>query len=133
MTTESLPPEVREGEALSASWLNALRACVRLALTRSHIRIAGLEGSQGVHGTTLRAGATAAGSIVVAKSTGGSIAANATGTVTLYQWGSLTTLSALTMTVYNPGPDVCPASKKVWIGEANGKADSVLFWSCADA
>jgi hypothetical protein len=128
-----LPPEAKEGQALSASWLNDLRACVAEALKRAGIRVAGLDGSQGVHGTTLAGVSASGGTILVGKAPGGGIAAGATGTITLYQYGSLTTLGAQTLVVYNPGPDALPANRKVWIGEANGKANSVLWWSCLSA
>lgn len=129
----NLPPEAKEGQVLSAAWLNALRSCVAEALTRAGVRISGLSGSQGVHGTTLAGDALeAAGGKLWGKSPTGGIGIGDTETVTLYQHGSASTLGTRSVRVFNPGPDFCPEHVRIWIGEWNGIPNTALWWSCEE-
>lgn len=123
-------PTQRRGKPIRAADLNAVRAVAeglsrqQLGGSRSQTTIAGVPVSlAGRSGVEIRLG----------KSPVGGIAAGGTGTVTLYEYGTLGTLGAETVTASNPGPDACPGGRKVWLGEVNGVANTVLYWSCASA
>jgi hypothetical protein len=58
------------------------------------------------------------------------IAAGATATVTLYDGLEIGTA---TVTVTNPGPDIVPASRTLFLDQLDGIPGlSVIIWSCAN-
>jgi hypothetical protein len=127
---KNLPVQGR-GKPIKARDLNAVRA-VAEGLSRQ--QTGGVLAQTTIAGVPMSlAGAGIGVEILLGKSPVGGIAAGATETVTLYDYGTTNTLGATTVAALNPGPDACPAGKKVWIGRVNGVGNTILFWSCVDA
>jgi hypothetical protein len=64
------------------------------------------------------------------KSPGGGIAPGATALCYRFKAGDPGTLLTSQVSIYNPGPDAVPGSRRVWYGTSDGVANSALWWSC---
>jgi hypothetical protein len=106
---KNLPVQGR-GKPIKARDLNAVRA-VAEGLSRQ--QTGGVLAQTTIAGVPMSlAGAGIGVEILLGKSPVGGIAAGASETVTLYDYGTTNTLGATTVAALNPGPDACPAGKK---------------------
>jgi hypothetical protein len=110
-----------------------LRAVAKAAEGLARQQLGGVLAQTSIAGVPLSLAGGTSGLILLGKAPGGGIAAHATGTVTLYEYGSHTTLSAATLEVTNPWPDACPGNHVVTIATVNGVPNSALTWSCLSA
>jgi len=127
-TPESIP-EVKEGEPLSAGWLNLLRRMVIRACKLSFDPKAGFVVAQGDYGTHVTLHRE--GEVFFGKLPSGGIAVGASGLVTLYTDATMATLTspAITVLVWN-GQDTAATSLKKCTFTLRGGVYGLIGWTC---